>query len=135
MISEFFMGGDQTCRRGNRWTTARGARYTTRTPMARAKRLIIAALLVVSLSGCTNSDIAREQLRQESENNYGVMRTVTAYSTTGEVIGEWHGKIDVQYLSDGTYGANERIDVVVFDGSEPVDRIIISGATVIVDND
>lgn len=62
------------------------------------KRLVIAALLVASLSGCTNSDIAREQLRQESEDNYGVMRTVTAYSVTGEQIGQWYGKIDVQYV-------------------------------------
>ena len=97
------------------------------------KRLIIAALLLASLSGCTNSDVAREQLRQESENNYGVMRTVTAYSVTGEKIGEWHGKIDVQY-ANGEYAMN-RVDVVVFDGSTPVDRIILSGATVVVDND
>lgn len=101
------------------------------------KRLIIAALLVASLSGCTNSDIAREQLRQESENNYGIMRTVTAYSSTGEVIGQWHGSIDVQYEYDSSSGgtANGRVDVVVFDGETPVDRIIISGATVVVDND
>lgn len=97
------------------------------------KRLIIAALLVASLSGCTNSDIAREQLRQESEDNYGVMRTVTAYSVTGEQIGQWHGKIDVQYV--GGESIAERVDIVVFDGSEPIDRIIVSGATVVVDND
>lgn len=97
------------------------------------KRLIIAALLVASLSGCTNSDIAREQLRQESEDNYGVMRTVTAYSVTGEQIGQWHGKIDVQYV--GGESIAERVDIVVFDGSKPVDRIIVSGATVVVDND
>ena len=96
------------------------------------KRLVIAALLVAALSGCTNSDIAREQLRQESEDNCGVMRTVTAYSSTGEQIGQWHGKIDVQYVGGESYA--ERVDVVVFDGATPVDRII-SGATVVVDND
>ena len=101
------------------------------------KKLIVAALIVASLFGCRNSDIARENLRLDAEANYGVMRTVTAYSTTGEVIGEWHGKIDVQYAYDLSSGgtANGRVDIVVFDGSEPVDRIIISGATVIVDND
>ena len=97
------------------------------------KRLIIAALLVASLSGCTNSDIAREQLRQESEDNYGVMRTVTAYSVTGEQIGQWHGKIDVQYTNSTS--DMHRVDLVVFDGSTPIDRIIISGAIVVVDND
>ena len=91
--------------------------------------------LSMALTGCTNSDIAREEMRQQSEDNYGVMRTVTAYSSTGEQIGQWHGKIDVQYTCDGSYGANERVDVVVFDGEDPVDRIVISGATVVVDND
>lgn len=99
------------------------------------QRLLIAALLVASLSGCTNSDMAREQLRRESEANYGVMRTVTAYSSTGEQIGQWHGKIDVQYTdtsSESSYMS--RVDLVIFDGETPVDRIIISGAIVIVDN-
>lgn len=97
------------------------------------KRLLIAALIVASLSGCTNSDQVRYQLKAESENNYGVMRTVTAYSSTGEQIGKWHGKIDVQYV--GGESIAERVDIVVFDGSEPVDRIIVSGAIVVVDND
>ena len=94
--------------------------------------LLIAAL---AFSACTNSDKARRDMRIESEDNYGVMRTVTAYSTNGKEIGQWHGKIDVQYTCDGSYGANERVDVVVFDGEDPVDRIVISGATVVVDND
>lgn len=101
------------------------------------KRLLVAALLVASLSGCTNSDIARNQMSKESENNFGVMRTVTAYSQTGEEIGQWHGKIDVQYKYDSSSGgtANGRVDLVVFDGNTPIDRIIISGAIVVVDND
>lgn len=102
------------------------------------QRMVIAALMAASLfiCGCTNSDIAREQLRQESENNYGVMRTVTAYSSTGEQIGQWHGKIDVQYTDTSSESSHmPRVDIVVFDGDEPVDRIIISGATVVVDND
>lgn len=98
------------------------------------KRLAAIALaLAIASCGCTNSDVAREQMRRESEDNYGVMRTVTAYSTTGEQIGQWHGKIDVQYWSGET--DYPRVDVVVFDGSTPTDRIIISGATVVVDND
>lgn len=102
------------------------------------KRLIAAIMVAfLLLTGCTNSEKARNQMRTESEDNYGVMRTVTAYSSTGEQIGQWHGKIDVQYAYDSSSGgtANGRVDIVIFDGSEPVDRIIISGATVIVDND
>lgn len=93
--------------------------------------------LVFALCGCTNSDKARNQMRRDTEENYGVMRTVTACSLTGETIGVWHGKIDVQYVYDGTSsaGANGRVDLVVFDGSDPVDRIIISNAIVVVDND
>lgn len=100
------------------------------------RKLLIAALIVASLSGCTNSDQVRYQLKAESENNYGVMRTVTAYSSTGEQIGQWHGKIDVQYTDTSSESSYmPRVDLVVFDGSTPIDRIIISGATVIVDND
>lgn len=107
----------------------------TRPVVRHALCLVPCMALLMTLAGCTNSDIARESMRHESEENYGVMRTVTAYSSTGEQIGQWHGKIDVQYTYDGSYVANERVDVVVFDGSKPVDRIVISGATVIVDND
>ena len=100
------------------------------------KRLLVAALIVASLSCCTNSDQVRYQLKTESENNYGVMRTVTAYSSTGEQISQWHGKIDVQYTDTSSESSYmPRVDLVVFDGSTPIDRIIISGATVIVDND
>lgn len=86
--------------------------------------------------GCTNSDKARQNMRIDAENNYGVMRTVTAYSSTGEKIGEWHGKIDVQYTDTSSSSSYmPRVDLVVFDGSKPVDRVIISGAIVVVDND
>ena len=97
------------------------------------KKLLITLVLALAMCGCTNSDKARQQLGQESEDNYGVMRTVTAYSATGEQIGQWHGKIDVQYWQSETN--YPRVDVVVFDGDTPVDRIIISGCSVVVDND
>ena len=101
---------------------------------------LLAALAYVTLCltcACTPSDIARQDMKNESEMHYGVMRTVTAYSATGERIGEWHGSIDVQYAdhAGGGDAAGDRVDLVIFDGSEPVDRVIISGATVIVDND
>lgn len=97
------------------------------------RKLVIAALIVASLTGCTNSDRVRESMRRDSEDNYGVMRTVTAYSAAGEKIGEWHGKIDVAYIGGESY--DDRVDLVVFDGEKPVDRVIISNATVVVDDD
>lgn len=109
--------------------------------MRKGSLLITTALLISLMSigmsgctGCTNSDKARERLRRDSEDNYGVMRTVTAYSETGEQIGQWHGKIDVQY-TDSSSSYMNRVDVVIFDGDTPVDRIIISGGIVVVDND
>ena len=97
---------------------------------------LVLGLLSFGMAGCTNSDEARNQLKKESEDNYGVMRTVTAYSSTGEQLGQWHGKIDVQYTtSTSDVQHAERVDIVIFDGSTPIDRIIISGGIVIVDND
>lgn len=97
---------------------------------------LVLGLLSFGIAGCTNSDVAREKMRKEAEESYGVMRTVTAYSTNGKQIGQWHGKIDVQYIrSTSDVVDAERVDVVVFDGDTPIDRIIISGAIVVVDND
>lgn len=104
--------------------------------MRHIRKLIAVALIVASLTGCTNSDKVRQNMRKDAEDNYGVMRTVTAYSSTGEQIGQWHGKIDVQYTDTSSSSSwMPRVDLVVFDGSEPVDRVIISGAIVVVDND
>lgn len=90
-------------------------------------------ITILMLSGCTNSDKAREAMRKEAEENYGIMRTVTAYSVSGEKLGQWHGMIDVQY-TDNDYNM-QRVDLVIFDGDKPVDRVILSGCSVIVDND
>ena len=100
------------------------------------KKTFCVLALMLALVGCTNSDKVRNEMRNESEDNYGVMRTVTAYSSTGEQIGQWHGKIDVAYTDTSSESSHmERVDVVIFDGSTPIDRIIISGAIVVVDND
>ena len=102
------------------------------------RELVFSATLALALltGACANSDIERYRMQRESLDNYGVMRTVTAYSSTGEQIGQWHGKIDVQYVPTEDSGSSlERVDVVIFDGETPIDRIVISGATVIVDND
>lgn len=98
----------------------------------------LAIAVVVALSACTNSGIEREKLKRESEFGYGVARTVKAYSSTGEPIGEWHGNIDVEYVSEKTEGGvgDTRVDLVFFDGDTATDRIVISGgAIVVVDND
>jgi hypothetical protein len=102
------------------------------------KAIAASVALSLGLCACTASDRARYEMKSESETQCGVMRTVTAYSQTGQKLGEWHGKIDVQYEYDSSYQsgtAGDRVDVVVFDGDSPVDRVVISGAIVIVDND
>ena len=104
--------------------------------MRAIRNAAITLALAFAMCGCTNSDKARYEMKMESEDNYGVMRTVTAYSTTGEQLGQWHGKIDVQYMdTTSSYNYADRVDLVIFDGSKPIDRIIISGAIVVVDND
>lgn len=102
------------------------------------KRMALALAIVIGLSACSNSDIERQRLKFESEASYGVARTVKAYSATGEPIGEWHGRIDVEYVSEKTEGGvgDTRVDLVFFDGDTATDRIVISGgAIVVVDND
>ena len=77
----------------------------------------------------------RPGLKQEAEDGYGVMRTVTSYSQTGEPIGSWHGKINIEYGTSGDESSN-KVDLVFFDGDEPVNRIILSGPVIVVaDND
>lgn len=66
---------------------------------------------------------------------HGVMRTVTAFSATGELIGQWHGKIAVKYTGMSSYGSGTRVTLVFYDGEAAVDRVDISEATVIVDED
>ena len=103
------------------------------------KAIALVLATTIALAGCSNSDIERQKLKNESEYNYGVQRTVKVYSTTGELVEEWHGCIDVDYAYDSSNNGgvgNTRIDLVFFDGQEAVDRIVISGnAIVVVDND
>lgn len=101
--------------------------------MHRGANVLVAAAVAWGLVGCSNADMARQRLKEESENSYGVMRTVTVFSQTGEQIAEYHGKIDVEY---GDASGMGKVDLVFFDGDDPVDRIVITGdAVVIVDND
>lgn len=55
---------------------------------------IIAA--VVCLTACT-ANFERNVKDWSSNVSGGLNRTVTAYSNTGEKIGEWSGKIDIEY--------------------------------------
>lgn len=114
-------------------------------PTSKTTRVALVCLLVsvvlmpiVLLTACSNSDMARQRLKNEAEDNYGVMRTVTVYSQTGEKIESYHGKIDIAYGTDSSSSSEptNKVDLVFFDGSEPVDRVVISGpAIVIADND
>lgn len=100
--------------------------------MAVAGILAASACLMV---GCSNSDQARQQLKREAEDGYGVLRTVTAYSQTGEEIGSWYGKIDIEYGGSDSE-SSDKVDLVFFDGDKPIDRVVISGpAIVVADNE
>ena len=78
--------------------------------------------LVCVLTGC-GASFERSVKDFQSEYTGGLKRTVTAYSATGEKIGEWNGKIDVE-MSDNKV----KFDL---DGK----RTIIYNAPVIVQED
>ena len=44
---------------------------------------LVLGLLSFGMTGCANSDMERYRMQRDSQYNYGVMRTVTAYSSTG----------------------------------------------------
>ena len=96
--------------------------------MSKAKKLITMLVLlgifacVCVLTACT-AKFERGMKDFTSNVSGGLNRTVTAYSATGEKIGEWSGKIDVE-MSDNKV----KFDL---DGK----RTIIYNATVIVQED
>lgn len=58
--------------------------------------LVAVIALVIHLTACTAS-FRRGMKDWSSDVSGGLNRTVTAYSNTGEKIGEWSGKIDIEY--------------------------------------
>ena len=96
--------------------------------MSKAKKLITVLVLfgalacVCVLTACT-AKFERGMKDFASNVSGGLDRTVTAYSATGEKIGEWSGKIDVE-MSDNKV----KFDL---DGK----RTIIYNAPVIVQED
>lgn len=96
--------------------------------MSKAKKLITVLVLfgtlacVCVLTACT-AKFERGMKDFTSNVSGGLDRTVTAYSATGEKIGEWSGKIDVE-MSDNKV----KFDL---DGK----RTIIYNAPVIVQED
>ena len=55
--------------------------------------IAIVATLGIGLNGCASC--ARSQKSWQSEMSGGLTRKVTLYSTTGDVIDAWEGKIDL----------------------------------------
>jgi hypothetical protein len=55
--------------------------------------ITVAAALGIALGGCASC--SRGAKTWESELSGGLNRKVTLYSTTGEVVGAWEGKIDL----------------------------------------
>ena len=55
--------------------------------------IAVVAALGVALGGCASC--ARMQKSFDSEMSGGLTRKVTLYSTTGEIVDAWEGKIDI----------------------------------------
>jgi hypothetical protein len=60
--------------------------------------IAVVTALGVALGGCASC--ARAQKSWESNVSGGLERRVTLYSTTGEVIDAWEGKIDLSQSED-----------------------------------
>ena len=58
----------------------------------------VVAALGIALNGCASC--ARSQKTWQSEISGGLERKVTLYSTTGEVVDAWEGKIDITDSED-----------------------------------
>lgn len=79
-----------------------------------------------------SSSCSRQLTRMESEYGRGVLREVTLYTASGEQIGHWEGRIDVEYIAD-------RVDLVFFNEyGIASDRVVInpgSGSLVVDETD
>lgn len=65
---------------------------------AKIATITVAAALGIVLGGCASC--ARAQKSWESNLSGGLERKVTLYSTTGEVVDAWEGKIDLSASED-----------------------------------
>ena len=81
--------------------------------------IITAALVCTVLGGCASCD--RSMKSFESDVNGGLNRTVTLYSTTGEKIKGWDGRIDL----------SQSEEEIMFDLDGK--RVIIHGGVVVVE--
>jgi len=86
------------------------------------KKIIMILLVSFSLLGCTES-MQRELKTFTSEYAGGLNRKVSVYSSTGELIAEYEGKIDVE--------SNEYGNKVLFDLNGK--RVILYNALVVVE--
>lgn len=79
------------------------------------------AIVATTVTGCASMERFTKSV--VSDTTGGLDRHVIAYTHTGEVLGEWEGKIDIQENSNGTkvlFGLNGK-------------RIVLYNATVIVE--
>lgn len=81
--------------------------------------LAVIATAVFIYFTANSSSCARKQAMWESEYGYGVERTVTLYDFNGEVVEEWHGRLDVQFRGSGV------VDLVFFTGKDTVERRVV----------
>lgn len=82
---------------------------------------LIIVFLLWSVTSCVKSAGFQRELKDwRSEHNGGIERVVTAYSYTGEELGQWEGKFDI----------SEQSDEIKFD-MENGKRVIIRGGIVI----
>ena len=65
------------------------------------RKAIAVVALALALTGC-GAEFDRSVKSAQSNLSGGLERRVTLYSTTGEVLGTWEGKIDLSQSEDET---------------------------------
>lgn len=100
-------------------------------PKVAVSAIAITAIIALLLWVGSWSSCQRWRAQISSETGAGVERTVTAYSYTGEKIGEWSGRIDFAMRGD-----DSGVDLTFYDENGGIERrTVILNATVVVDGD
>ena len=100
-------------------------------PKIAVSAIMLAAIVAFLIWVGSWSSCQRWCAQISSETGAGVERTVTAYSYTGEKIGEWSGHIDFAMRRD-----DSGVDLTFYDENGGIERrTVILNATVVVDGD
>lgn len=84
---------------------------------------LIGCLGIATLTGCEDTEETRRMEKTYQSRREGLDRTISVYSENGQLLREYHGKVDIE--------DNDAGNKVLFDNDGK--RIIVYGGTVIIE--